>query len=603
MKTMKWKWILVSFVLFQHGAFAQYWGERVLEKGFERSDFFFAPSYLNPYGIGSFKSTTPGFLKDPLVDLVINPARLRLDSLQTTYFYTDFRSARDITDRTPAYYPPWINYATRMTSDMVYFPRVYLNTRRELEPVFSGAFIARPLPVTAAGLTVGFTYQLVMQDEKYYSVPQDIYKSAVGYDYNGMRAAAADNIPVVDKYSGEDNMHHAGHFASGFVRYAFPEGLDIGAKLSRVTFSRDGSFGSSNLWQHYQSGSSLWSNLEAREQTYGHWDVAGGIEYRLTEQTSLGGSVGYIWGDADQTLRNNDSSYYSYSSTSWSSFYNRSSNTLHDWKHDGRTTYFGFDVATRVSPASTLNFIYQRQQSTVDITLGSTIRDTSYSTYAWSNAGGETENSYSQSYLSDLRSGKGSSEATNDRLLATLQWDLEEWLHLSIGAQVEWQKTETNTTEGVSLVGHSAYWSTTGSWDYRYGNEESKDLHWNFTTSRTSFQIPIFVTFKLSRVVDILLGLNRNMTQWEIEDVTLAIFRYRMSMSNGTVNREENFGERYTQPKEKVSDVRTTFLAGLTVAPSKSLELRLLMVPNFRDGFEGTELEQLQWWIGLTVTP
>jgi len=238
----------------------------------------------------------------------------------------------------------------------------------------------------------------------------------------------------------------------------------------------------------------------------------------------------------------------------------------------------------------------------VDITLGSTIRDTSYSTYTWSNAG-EPENSYSQSYLSDVRSGGGLSEATNDRLLATVQWDLDEWLHLSIGAQVEWQKTETNTTEGVSLVGRSAYWSTTGSWDYRYGNEESKDLHWNFTTSRTSFQIPVFVTLKLSRVVDILLGLNRNMTQWEIEDVTLAIFRYRMSMSNGTVNREENFGERYTQPKEKVSDVRTTFLAGLTVAPSKSLELRLLMVPNFRDGFEGTELEQLQWWIGLTVTP
>jgi hypothetical protein len=602
MKTMTWKWILVSFVLFQHGAFAQYWGERVLEKGFERSDFFFTPSYLNPYGIGSFKSTTPGLLKDPLVDLVINPARLQLDSLESTYFYTDFRSARDITDRTPAYYPPWTNYATRMTSDMIYFPRVYLNTRRELEPVFSGAFIARPLPVTAAGLTVGFTYQLVMQDEKYYSVPQDIYKSAVGYDYNGMRAAAADNIPVVDKYSGEDNMHQTGHFVSGFVRYAFPEGLEIGAKLSRVTFSRDGSFGSSNLWQHYQSSNSLWSSLEAREQTYGHWDVAGGIEYRLTEQTTLGGSVGYIWGDANQTLRNNDSSYYSYSSTSWSNFYNRSANTLHDWKHDGRTTYFGFDVATRISPASTLSFIYQRQQSTVDITLGSTIRDTSYSTYAWSNAG-EPENSYSQSYLSDLRSGKGSSEATNDRLLATVQWDLDEWLHLSIGAQVEWQKSETNTLESVSLVGRSAYWSTTGSWDYRYGNEESKDLHWKFTASRTSFQIPIFVTVRLSKVVDVLLGLNRNMTQWEIEDVTLAIFRLRMSMSNGTVNREENFGERYTQPKEKVSDVRTTFLAGLTVAPSKSLELRLLMVPNFRDGFEGTELEQLQWWIGLTVTP
>jgi hypothetical protein len=599
---MSWRLLLASFILLPHGTFGQYLGERVLEKGFERSDFFFTPSYLNPYGIGSFKSTTPGLLKDPLVDLIINPARLRLDSLESTYLYTDFRSARDITERTPAYYPLWTDYGTRMTNAMLPYPRVYLNTRRELEPVFSGAFIARPLPVTAAGLTVGFTYQLVMQDEKYYSVPQDIYKSAVGYDYNGMRAAAADNIPVVDKYSGEDNMHQAGHFVSGFVRYAFPEGLQLGAKLSRVTFSRDGSFGSSNLWQYYQSSNSLWSSLEAREQTYAHWDVAGGIEYRLTEQTTLGGSVGYIWGDANQTLRNNDSSYYAYSSTSWTSFYNRSANTLHDWKHDGRTTYFGFDVATRISPASTLSLIYQRQQSTVDITLGSTIRDTSYSTYTWSNAG-EPEDSYSQSYLSDLRSGTGSTEATNDRLLATLQWDLDEWLHLSIGAQVDWQKSETNTLESVSLLGRSAYWSTAGTWDYRYGNEESKDLHWKFTTSRTSFQIPIFVTVRLSKVVDVLLGLNRDMTQWEIEDVTLAIFRLRMSMSNGTVNREVNFGERYTQPKEKVSDVRTTFLAGLTVTPSRFLGLRLLMVPNFRDGFEGTELEQLQWWIGLTVTP
>ena len=61
---------------------AQYWGERVQEKGFEQTDFFFTPSYLSPYGIGSFKSTTPGLLKDPLLDVIVNPAHLGLDSLQ-----------------------------------------------------------------------------------------------------------------------------------------------------------------------------------------------------------------------------------------------------------------------------------------------------------------------------------------------------------------------------------------------------------------------------------------------------------------------------------------------------------------------------------------
>jgi hypothetical protein len=93
------------------------------------------------------------------------------------------------------------------------------------------------------------------------------------------------------------------------------------------------------------------------------------------------------------------------------------------------------------------------------------------------------------------------------------------------------------------------------------------------------------------------------MSQWTINDVTLALFRYRQSMNNGQIIRDENFGERYTQPPEDVSDVKTTFLVGLTVAPSQKLRLRLLMVPNFRDTFQGAELELFQWWIGVTLKP
>jgi len=69
------------------------------------------------------------------------------------------------------------------------------------------------------------------------------------------------------------------------------------------------------------------------------------------------------------------------------------------------------------------------------------------------------------------------------------------------------------------------------------------------------------------------------------------------------VRQKFDFGVEDTVPTENVSDVRTTFLAGIAVSPSEKLNLRLLMVPNFREGFDGQELDQLQLWLGLTVTP
>ena len=95
-----------------------YWGERVLEKGFEQTDFFFSPSYVIPYGIGNFAATTPGLVRDPLMDLVINPARLSLDS-SGNYLYTDFRSARTIVEESGGVYPLMARSAMYAV-DMIY---------------------------------------------------------------------------------------------------------------------------------------------------------------------------------------------------------------------------------------------------------------------------------------------------------------------------------------------------------------------------------------------------------------------------------------------------------------------------------------------------
>jgi hypothetical protein len=580
-----------------------YWGERVLEKGFEQTDFFFSPSYVMPYGIGNFSATMPGLVRDPLMDLVINPARLALDSARS-YLYTDFRSAKTIVEESGGVYP-LLDRAAMSSVDMIYrYPAYFLRTRKELEPVFSGAYIGQP--ALLPGLTVGATYQLVMHDDKYYSIPQDIYRTTAGLDYNGREAAASSSMPIVDKYSGEDNIGQLGHFFSVFGRYALPSGFDLGLRLGRVFFTRDGAWGSSNLWEdaYYSSGSkSLWSNMETREQSYNHWDLAGGIEYHASDVTTLGLSVGHLWGVAAQSLRNNDSSYYSYSGSS-TSFYDRSARKLQEWEHRGRLTSLGVQMVTRTSPTTTFSLLYRRQWSNVDINVGSTILDTSFSTYSYTYEG-TSYASDSRSFLSDARGGGGDQVGTSDRVMAALQWDLDEHVSLSLGAQLEFQDREINTSEAVEIASRSRYWSTysSGSYDWRFARDESKDLLWTFRAKRTSFRVPVFVDIKASAKVGILLGLCRDMTQWKIDDVTLALFRHRVSDDNGTVKTETNFGERYTEPTEEVTDVRTTFLAGLTISPSSRFQVRLLAVPNFRVVYEGSELDEWQWWVGLTVRP
>jgi hypothetical protein len=593
--------LLLLTLAFPHDLAAQYWGERVLEKGFEHTDFFFVPSNLMPFGIGSFKTTMAGLLDDPLLNLAVSPAHVRVDS--AGYLYADFRSARTIHDQGPSYVVPWLAYAN---SDLAYrpYPWFYLNTRKELEPAFSGAYLIHPAPETLPDLLLGASYQLILQDDKYYNIPQDIYRSIIGADYAGNEAAASSSIPIVDRYSGQDNMHQRGHFISAVGQYVVPAFGSFGLKIGRVTFDRSGGFGSANLWGNpvQGGGTSLWSSIEARSQGYGHWELTGGADFFVSSKTIVGATAGWLWGDASQALHRNDSSYYKYTSRSVGSFYMNSGNTQEEWQHSGRTLLLGCDVTSHITPRHTIRLLYQRQQTTVDLDVRSAILDTSYSTYSYTYEGTQTT-STSYSLVQDSRAGTGRQTSLMNRVLASLQWQIEDRVNLALGAQLDWQTTETNTTEGALARTQSTYQTSSGNYGYISGSDESKDLLWTFTAERTSFRIPIFLTIKASEAIDIHLGLNRTMTRSKVDDVTLALFRYRQTNANGTITRQEDFGERYTTPTEEISDVQTTFLAGLTASASSHFRVRLLVVPNFHDTFDGSELEQLQWWVGVNLIP
>jgi hypothetical protein len=605
MKTIICCALIVFLALNYSPLMAQYWGEQVLEKGFEQTDFFFVPHNLLPYGIGSFKSTTPGLLDDPLQNLAVNPALIRIDSGRQGYLYTDFRSARTIADQS-SYYPVPMYANTVSDVAVLRYSSYYLNTRRVLEPVFSGAYLGLPFPQMLPTFVLGASYQFMLQDDKYYDVPQDIYRSVLGEDFSGNKAEAASSLPIVDRYSGDDNMHQKGHLIDAFSRFEIPSLGSIGIKIGRVLFDRSGEIGSTNLWAGYTNpanGTSLWSNMESRSQNYNHWEFTGGVEVYLNEKTSLGATVSGLWGTATQSLHRADSSYYNYPSSSNSSQYLSSGYTQQDWKHDGTTILCGVDLTSRITSQHTLKFLFQHMKSNIDIGLGSTIRDTSYSNYSYTYLDTLRTSIYN-SFLRDTRSGSGTQVITSDKASFNMQWQIDERTNLSLGFQFDWQTMEMNTTEYVLAsmlsMSQSNYY---GYYQWINGSDQSKDLHWTFTTERTNFQIPIFITIKASNAISILLGLNRSMISSKVTEITLAVNHYNQSNYNGTITRNENYGERYTTPTETVSDVQTTFLAGITASPAKEFQVRLLVVPNFHDAYDGSKMDGLQWWISLNIFP
>lgn len=582
---------------------AQYYAERSLEKSFEQNDMFFQPSYISPYGIGSFELATPGLIDDPILNMQVNPAWFNSDTSGTNHLYLDFRSYQQTANLYQPVYPVY-NGPIAMSQAIV-FPFYFVNSRPIIAPILSAAFMTKPLPSSAPGLFFGVTYQAIMQDSKYYSVPFDIYQPDLGYDYNGRMIANSANVPITTISSGQDNMHDTGNLFTVYGGYQVTPDLKLGLKLGRVLFSEDGSYGDNNYWDNYTSGSgsSLYYNMEGRNQDYNHWDLSGGIRYALTSQSTLGVTGGYLWGTATQNYLSRDSSYYTFSPNNNLSL--SSGTTAENWNHDGKTIYGGIDLTSRLNVHQLITLLYQYNRENVDLTLRSTVVDTSYYTYSYSYDTNYTS-SLSHSYFLEHSGGGGTNIQTSHRFLASLKWNLSDASELTIGGILYIMSQSINTNEPTVANGHS-YYNTTGNvYNYLYfdSTSQNKNTQWTFTVDRWSIDIPVIFNYRFSDKVSLLLGLDKQISEWKITDQTLVIYNqnYDNNSYSGVTNKS-SYGELYISPEQDISDVTTTFLAGLTVSPAKEFDVRLLLSPNVRASINGVSVTNFQWWLGVNLYP
>jgi hypothetical protein len=595
------KLFLLTFIPFVLSA--QYWGERTTEQSFEQSELYFTSHFLNTYGIYQFKDVAPGLIDDPFLNLYINPANFQYSDSGYTLLYLDFRG-----DRTEepilqnGIYPLFGLYDVYYP----YFapdPRWLSQTRSEPEPIVSFGLITTPLPEITKKLVLGFTYQLIHKDEPFYNVPYSIYNSRYGYDSFGGLKEGLYNVPIEDRYSGADEMTNEGHLYSAYLGYQVSEDLNLGLGLNGVTHTRDGMYGDTYNDEYGDTDNYRWNNKSQQDRTqkYNHLDLNLGINYKISPKTQIGLKVGQLNGKADQKY-NSISSYFSQYNTpnvsdEWSYYFSDAA-TNQKWKHKGDTKYIGFNFKRNVNESKTLSGYYRFSYSDIDVTISSSITDTSYNNSRYISSWDSTIYNYiGQSSTSDIRNGNGKRKKYIHQAMLNYKWKLTPSTTISAGIYAYKNDTEVEVSEPALVRRYSEYQHDESSgyiwWDLRELKED-KQLEWSYKSKKWSLQIPVILNFNLTEHWGMMLGVNRILESWRIEDQTTAYFNYRERNEDGVIQTETDFGERYTQPTEKISEDYTDIITGFDVAVAPEFKIRLLIDPEFEN-----EFRIAQWWLGF----
>lgn len=587
---------------------AQYRSDRPLEMSFEQSEFFFSPSFLNPLGADHFHNASVLTSDDPLNALERNPVNLSdfdRDTLPGNYLYLDFRNNRQIVEEEYHGYRMF-DYSFRRHGWGYY----HTTKRGELTPLVSVAYLTR-LPVFNNSISVGVTYQLINQAEKYYAIPQDIYRSLAGKDNLGVAYEGVGDYDIEDRYSASDDMYHEGHAINAFLAWEVTPSFDIGLKAGKFLFDRQGSYGSDNLWNDRIDYYSFWKKHEDRRQDYDHWDYSLGLSYSFDDKNRLGLHAGLVTGDVIQEMNKDDESVSrsgERGSSSWSD-YQSWHTTDQKWDHTGNTFYSGLQWNKELKPDLNLRLMYNFSHLSQDLGLNSSIESESENEYHHES----TDYLYDSEGYSDMfdhRNGDGERTVSNNAIQAALNWRVMNKHHFNVGLIMGLRKQLTETSERVDAFSETYhYYHNIRNGDeytseYYRLTDEDKTINWEFSSRLRSLQIPVIYEYTINPRFDVLVGINRTMNFWKIENTTLVLYDYRKQVVDDETLIETMTGERISEPDERISVTHTNFLFGVTFSPVSNISVQLLASPGIEDhSLLDETIRGTQYWLTVKFRP
>jgi hypothetical protein len=538
-------------------------------------------------------------IDDPFLNIYLNPALVPDLGNKDVHLYLDFRGDRTEAPIVDIY--PWRDYyfggyfAPRYPDN-----RWFTTSRIEPEPVVSFGIITYPLSEDR-NFFIGGSYQLVYDEDKFYSMPYNIYFPLAGYDAFNNRLEL-NNVPVVDRYTGKDEMVNETHRFTAFTGYRLSDQLSLGLSVNGVFQSKDGEFSNTNQDEYGAIDESEWnsSDLTGRVQEYDHIDYSAGIMYTPSQSFSVGIKAGYLDGDVSQDYISTNS-YFSqwnepFVSEEWYKHFSDYSNDQFI-KHDGSTKYIGFNFKKTFEEKAFIRAYYRYTHSDVSVATSSVLADTSDYSSRWVYNTNEWRLYSGYSSVMDDRSGTG--ERTNNKHegLVSLNWNLNEVVSVSVGLYVKSELYKINNLEDV-IAGRISEWNSSGSnqlpSNYFFSLNEEKTLEWEYESRNTTYQIPVLLQFRFNEYWGLTLGVSRILNSWRITDKTTAYFDRRLRNENGTITEENDFGERYTQPTERITDNFFDVLAGFNLNITEEFGMQLLLDPEI-----DPDLRIAQWWLAF----
>lgn len=582
----------------------QYRSERPLEMSFEQSEFYFNPAFLNPQGVESFKNAAVLTSEEPLNGLQRNSANLvqfDQDTLSSNYFYIDFRNNREIIKEG---YPGYNRYNySIMPSKWGYY---HTTSRGELTPLISAAYLTR-LPVFNNSLTLGVTYQLINQAEEYYAIPTDIYKNLAGRDLLNVAFEGTEDYEIEDRYSASDNMYHEGHSINMFLGWEVNNSLNLGLKAGKFLFDREGSLGSDNLWNDRNDYYSYWKKHENRMQEYDHWDFSVGLTYSFNNSNRLGFNAGILTGSVLQNMEKDDKSISQSGeegSSSWSDYQSWHTSDQ-GWDHTGNTFYSGLQWEKEIREDLGFRLMYNFSRSSQDLGLNSNIESESENEYYHESTDYLYE-SEGYSNMHDYRNGDGERTINMHSIKSSLNWQVTNQHNLKTGVILGLRKQSTETSEDTDAFSetyryyHRISNGETYTHEYYYKTVEDKTINWKFNSRLRSLQIPVIYEYDINERFDLLVGINRKMNFWKIENTTLVLYDYREREENGETVIETMTGERISEPDERISITNTNFLFGITFSPAQSFNIQFLASPGIEDhSLLNEKIVGTQYWLNV----
>lgn len=594
--------VLLTPVIF----YAQYYGERTTGQSFEQSDLYFNSHFLNTFGLLSFKNSAPGFIDEPFLNLALNPAMLpeiKGDAL----LYLDFRGDRSTPEIVDNYNIPHYYYYDAAIYRPYVDPRWLTRTRTEPEPVASLGMLMYPFKDITDRLFLGGTYQYIHKEEKFYQIPYWIYNSSYYYDALGVKNEGVRDVPIEDRYKGRDDMVNDGHLFSAFAGFKLFSFLNLGVSLNGVYHTRDGGYLDQHSDEYGQTDENDWANLyeQNRNQEYSHLDWSAGVLYKPSESTGLGVKAGILQGDADQVY-NSRSFYFSQyktpgEGTDWYYYYSNSS-TDQKWNQDGKTKYLSFNFL-RNKENKGFSAYYKYSVTEIDLSTSGLIADTSNNSSKWTNTynGINTSEYWGNSMARDIRTGTGLREKKVHQGLVSFFWKLTKLNTVRLGFFFQDNRNTISETEPVFASRRSEYHHRSTEypqWNYdnSYNLTEDKMLVWSYTADYQTIQIPVLLDFNFNEFFALTLGISRTLEKWDIRNETIAYFTVRERLENGVVKTEKDFGERYTQAPQKITENSTDFIMQMKASISEQFRISLLLDPEFSSKFQFA-----QWWLSFNA--